>query len=116
MYASWTTVATILNFAIALVANKWDGFGISPSVWGGVMLLIAAAINVAMLLRERNTIYPLVFVWASLAICVKNSSDPVVGPLSLVAACCMLVTTWYYDSIYKSAESILTQEEQTDDL
>jgi len=72
IYASWTTVASILNVSISLMANKWGGFGINQSSWGAVMVIIAAAINIAMLYRENNQIYPLVFVWASLAIYSKN--------------------------------------------
>ena len=79
--------------------NKWGGWGVSPSTWGAVMVLVAAGINIAVLFRCRNPIYPLVFVWASLAIYTKNRSDETVAPVSLAAAICVLVTVAIYDMI-----------------
>lgn len=99
IYASWTTVASILNVSITLLVNKWGGWGVSPSTWGAVMVLVAAGINIAVLFRCRNPIYPLVFVWASLAIYTKNRSDETVAPVSLAAAICVLVTVAIYDMI-----------------
>ena len=51
IYASWTTVASILNFSIALLVDGYDGGAISASAWGVIMIVIAAVINILMLIR-----------------------------------------------------------------
>jgi len=99
VYAGWTTVASIVNVSITLMVNKWDGFGISSSNWAAVMILIAAAINILYLFRERNTIYPLVFSWASLAIMDKNGFDSVVGQVCGLCSLGVLATTMIYEGV-----------------
>jgi len=99
IYAGWTTVASILNVAISLMVNKWDGFGINPSYWGALMVLVAAEINVVYLFREGNTVVPLVFCWACFAIFTKQSkTDNIVGGACILCVLGVFMITWIYES------------------
>jgi hypothetical protein len=85
IYASWTTVASILNVAVAGVALGWaDGAPLSPSVWSAIMVSIAAVVNLGVLWSRSDPVYPLVYVWAAAAIYSKHSEDHVVATASLV--------------------------------
>ena len=74
---------------------KWDGGPLSPSVWAALMICVAAGINIAVLFREKNPVFPMVFVWASFAIYTKNKSDVLVANVSLVAAIIVMALIYY---------------------
>jgi len=100
IYASWTTVASVVNFAVAGVVLKWGGGPLSPSAWAAVMTCIAAGINIAVLFRSRNPVFPMVFVWAAVAIYTKNKKDKLVANASLSAAI-IVAALIYYDLFFK---------------
>jgi len=105
IYASWGAVASIVNIAVALVAVKWSGWGVSPSSWAAVMICIAGGISIAVLFRCRNPVYPMVFVWSTMAIYTKNKSDELVGPVSLLAVIIVAFVTYYNLTLRKKRDS-----------
>jgi hypothetical protein len=78
IYFGWISVATVVNVASALYAYNWDGFDISPIIWTVIMSLIAAAIAVVIALFYRNVAFPLVIVWALVAIAVRQATEPAI--------------------------------------
>ena len=72
----WISVATIVNAAYLLKDNGWNGFGYSDEVWTVIMLVIAAALAIIFKFKESDYLYPLVFVWAFIAIGIKNQGGP----------------------------------------
>ncbi len=72
VYLGWITVATVVNVAIALFSLQWDGWGISPTVWTVLMMVISSAIAAAVTLRHHDLVYSLVMIWALVAIVVKH--------------------------------------------
>ena len=68
----WVSVATIVNAAYVLKNNGWDGFGYSDEVWTIIMLIIGAGLAITFKIEESDYLYPLVFVWAFIAIGIKN--------------------------------------------
>lgn len=86
IYSGWTTVASIVNVACAGVALQWDGHPLTPSAWSAVLICVAAVINLLVLARRGDPVYPLVFVWASAAIHTGHKSDELVATTALVAA------------------------------
>lgn len=73
IYLAWISVATIVNGAILLESWQWDGWGISPEVWTVIMLLIAGLITHFVVLPRLDFAYAGVFIWAAIAIAIKNS-------------------------------------------
>jgi hypothetical protein len=73
IYLAWISVATIVNGAILLESWQWDGWGISPTVWTVIMLLIAGLITHFVVLPRLDFAYAGVFIWAAIAIAIKNS-------------------------------------------
>jgi hypothetical protein len=79
IYLGWISVATIVNVAVSLFNNNWDGFGLVAAVWTVVMMGIAAALGALIIFQRHDMAYPLVIVWALIAIAVRQSSIPLIG-------------------------------------
>ncbi|MFD0960034.1 tryptophan-rich sensory protein [Paenibacillus chungangensis] len=78
IYLGWICVASIVNVAVALSANGWKGFGLSDTTWAVLMLCVAALLALVLGLRHRDVAIMLVFVWALVAIGVKQQAYPAV--------------------------------------
>ena len=92
LYSGWTTVASIANVAVAGAAAGWDGSFLSPSAWSAAMVVVAGGINLAVLWRRRDPVFPLVFVWAAISIHTNHPNDALVATTALVAAAVVAVT------------------------
>jgi len=98
IYVGWLSVATVANIAAVLSAMGWNGWGISPVTWTLTMLAVAVGLAwlVGRLVGEDN-IYRAVFVWAFVALFVRQQAYPLVAWSGLIAAAvvlAMIVVTW----------------------
>ncbi|MDX9970388.1 MAG: tryptophan-rich sensory protein [Candidatus Gracilibacteria bacterium] len=75
IYFGWITVATIANVTVFLVSIGWNGFGIADYIWTSIILVVGAIIGILRLLKDKNTAYGLVLVWAYSAILYKHWSS-----------------------------------------
>lgn len=94
VYFGWTTVATVANVTVLLVSLKWDGFGISSSVWATIVVVVAMLIGTATMLRNRDVAYGLALIWAFTGILIRQvSADGLDGryPTIIAAAVASLV-------------------------
>ncbi|MBK5247288.1 MAG: tryptophan-rich sensory protein, partial [Peptostreptococcaceae bacterium] len=64
LYFGWITVATIANITAFLVGNNWDGFGMAPKTWTIILLVIGIIIASAVVIQNKDYIYPFVILWA----------------------------------------------------
>ncbi|WP_337102924.1 tryptophan-rich sensory protein [Paenibacillus sp. YIM B09110] len=72
LYLGWICVATIVNVACALYAAEWQGFGLSEETWAIIMLSVAFLLALWIGVTKRDPVFMLVFVWAFVAIFVKQ--------------------------------------------
>jgi hypothetical protein len=79
IYLGWITVATVVNVAIALYSLNWDGWGIAPSLWTVVMMIVSAAIAALILIQKRDLAYLFVIVWALVAITIRHGNTPMIA-------------------------------------
>jgi len=86
IYLGWISVATIVNIASALYISGWDGWGISAVGWTVVMLVVGAAIGAIVAIQRADIAFTLVFVWAYVAIAVRQLDNPAIWITALVAA------------------------------
>ncbi len=75
VYFGWITVATIANITTFLVSINWNGFGLSDSFWTILILIVGAIIGIIRMLKDKDKIYGLVFIWAYLGILIKHTSE-----------------------------------------
>lgn len=78
IYLGWISVATIVNVALSLFNSNWDGFGIAAPVWTAIMMVAAAVIAALITIQHGDIAYPMVVVWALIAIAVRQSSVPLI--------------------------------------
>lgn len=74
IYLAWISVATIVNVAIALFSLGWNGGAIAPDIWTILMMLVATTIAFIISRPQVDLAFPLVVIWALVAIAVKQSS------------------------------------------
>lgn len=72
IYLGWISVATLVNIAVVLSKHEWNGLGLSSPQRAILMLAIGAVLAVLISFRPRDGVLPLVFVWAYIAIAVKQ--------------------------------------------
>ncbi len=68
----WISVATIVNVAYVLEEYGWGGFGLSGEIWTSIMLVVGTGLAIIFKFKESDYLYPFVFVWAYIAIGVRN--------------------------------------------
>ena len=65
----------------------WDGFGISGAMWAlAIMLVVAAGLTAAVIVRGRDIAYTLVILWAFAGIAIKQADTPLVSISAIVLA------------------------------
>jgi hypothetical protein len=75
VYLGWVSIATIANVAAWLTALNWNGFGIAPDVWAGLMLIVGAALGLWMLQRRSDVPFALVVAWAFFGILSQRQAE-----------------------------------------
>lgn len=91
IYLGWISVATIVNIASALYISAWSGWGIGSSIWTAIMLVVGAVIAAVVALQRADAAFTLVFIWAYVAIAVRQSNIPTIWITALVAAILLAV-------------------------
>lgn len=95
IYLGWISVATIVNVAIVLYSWGWNGWGISPQIWTVVLLVVAGAIAAIIGRKGVDMAFPLVIVWALVAIAVRQAGQLLIagtaGGLALALGLFLLV-------------------------
>ena len=71
--------------------NDWGGFGLSGPFWAVIMLCVGTLLAVLVSFPYRDSIYPLVFVWAYIAIAVEHKDTNEVYFTGLIAAGLLLL-------------------------
>jgi TspO/MBR family len=74
VYLGWITVATVANVTSVLDYLNWDGFGIAPEIWMGIVLVAVLAISVLMNYNRRDVAFALVILWALAGISIKHAA------------------------------------------
>ncbi|MGZ0039469.1 tryptophan-rich sensory protein [Paenibacillus ottowii] len=87
----WVSVATLINIAVALKKNEWSGWGLNETVWAIIILLIGTALAILVSFPYRDSIYPLVFVWAYVAIAIEHPNHEKVRLAAWILSAIILV-------------------------
>ena len=91
IYLAWISVATIVNGAIALRSWGWNGWIISPTIWTIITILIAAFVTTAATYPRLDFAYGGVFVWAMVAIAVRNQDNFIIAGVAIGVAIALIL-------------------------
>ncbi|MBS8266519.1 tryptophan-rich sensory protein [Mesobacillus boroniphilus] len=96
VYLGWISVATIANISYYLKHIGWNGFGFSDVAWAIIMLVIATLLALYFTFKNKDRIYPLVFIWAIIGIGLKNAASlPSVSTTSYVLSAIILIGIFF---------------------
>jgi benzodiazapine receptor len=91
VYLGWISIATIANVAVALTAIGWDGWGIEPSTWAGIIIYFALLVTAVVLGTRKDVAFSLVVVWSLIGILANQSEYPNIALASEVGIVLILV-------------------------
>ncbi len=87
LYASWLSVATIVNIAVWLKHRAgWGGGPQGEEFTTAIMIGIAMVISILVSLRFRDLVFPLVITWALIAIWVARGDESEIVSNAALAA------------------------------
>lgn len=75
LFLSWLMIVVMLNIAIILVYYRWDGFGLSQSLWSVILLTGFVAIVMHIRFHHYDPYFPLLFIWVYVGIAVHNNFE-----------------------------------------
>ncbi|MEC0183601.1 tryptophan-rich sensory protein [Paenibacillus peoriae] len=87
----WVSVATMIIIAVALKKNEWSGWRLHETTWAIILLLIGTALAIIVSFPYRDSIYPLVFVWAYVAIAIEHPDHEKIRLAAWILAAIILV-------------------------
>jgi len=79
IYLAWISVATIVNVAIAFYSLGWRGEPLSPEIWTVIMILVGGGIAATIARKRVDIAFPLVIIWAFIAIAVRQANQPLIA-------------------------------------
>lgn len=99
IYCAWLTVATIVNTACTLDFMGWQGFGLSPAIWTSFLLVIGLGLAGFVSLKYKDVAFSGVFIWAWVAIAIKNSAQTLIPMVAIITAIfllliCLKISFW----------------------
>jgi len=93
LYLGWVCVATAANITAVLVAAGFTGFGLSPDVWGVVVIAVAGLVGVLLAVVGRGRLTPtLALCWGLAWVAVARLTGDLLSTPTAVAAIVAVVT------------------------
>lgn len=92
IYFGWVTVATILNFTIALVYLGVVAADLTSQILGAALIIIATLLGILMRFKLGLAAYPLTVAWALTAIAVAHGGETIIVVTAAVSVIVLLLT------------------------
>ncbi|WP_211747238.1 TspO/MBR family protein [Paenibacillus sp. Marseille-Q4541] len=97
VYIGWVSVATLINVTVWLSKVGFRGFNLGDETWAIILLLLGSIVAFVISYRYSDFVMPLVFVWAYIAIGVKQSDILSVSYTSIgLAILIFLFAVWIF--------------------
>lgn len=91
LYSGWIAVATVANFAAFFAKIGWQPL-VTETTWTVIMILVAAGINLFMIVTRNMREFAVVGIWALVAISVRHwESIPVLQWTALACALVLMI-------------------------
>ncbi|WP_422659622.1 tryptophan-rich sensory protein [Paenibacillus sp. EC2-1] len=97
IYLGWICAAFLVNVGIVIHKNGWSPLGLTELGWSITLLCIGAVIAFLISYPSRDSILPLVFVWAYIAIAVEHKDvDRILLTAFILAAVLFIYSIWLF--------------------
>lgn len=92
IYFGWLTVASILNFTVALVYLNIKTSDFTASVLACVLIVAATSLGIIIRYKLSNIAYPITIAWALTAIAVKQSGQTMIIVFAALGIIVLLIS------------------------
>lgn len=92
IYFGWVTVATILNFSIALVYLGVRMTDFPSQIIGAVLIIAAVVLGILMRFKLNLIAYPITIAWALTAIAVRHGGETIIVVTCAISVIILLLT------------------------
>jgi tryptophan-rich sensory protein len=92
IYLGWISVATIINVAVSLYAEGWEGDPASREAWTAGLLSMGAALGATIGVGHGDPAFPAVMAWACSGIATRQAGTPLVAPVAWAATAASLAS------------------------
>lgn len=97
IYLGWVCAAFLVNVGIIIHKNGWSPFGLTELGWSIALLCIGAVLAILISYPYRDSILPLVFVWAYIAISNEHKGvDIILLSSFILAAILFIYAIWLF--------------------
>lgn len=100
LYLGWITIATVANISVWLNSLMWDGEPFSPYFWASLMVVVAAFINLVILIKKRDIVFALVYIWAAYGISIARTAEISDGSLWVYRSAIAGITIVFFGILY----------------
>ncbi|MFT5912915.1 MAG: hypothetical protein ACI9XO_004459, partial [Paraglaciecola sp.] len=91
LFSSWISVATIANISAYLVKIGWAA-GVNEIMWTVIMIVVAVAVNLAMIYLRNLRAFAAIGIWALIGIAVKHWDNiPTIQWAAMIGAAVLFV-------------------------
>lgn len=98
IYLGWISVATFVNIAVMFVSSGINTSMGDPVIWTQVMLIVATALSIFFLIKERSYYFSMVNVWAIFHIAIANKMNDSLYYFSLGLILLQFLLVWAHRS------------------
>ena len=96
LYNGWLIIATVVNVSAFLVQQQWNGFGLSPSAWAVIILIVSLILSSLILLKLRHAALMLPLAWAYYGIWQEHqAAGKFAGQYPQVALAALIIAIVY---------------------
>lgn len=93
---SWLTVATLANISLVLKnLGVTKILGLGEVGWAILLIIVGAVWASTFLIKNNDAIYPLVFIWAYVAIAIQNQDKSQIVGVALIMSTALLLNIIY---------------------
>ena len=92
IYFGWITVATILNFSVALIYLDVKTSDFLTSILASILIVAATLLGIIIRFKLVNVVYPLTIAWALTAIAIKQSGQTMIVVCAAFCVIALLVS------------------------
>ncbi|WP_054957432.1 tryptophan-rich sensory protein [Paenibacillus dakarensis] len=97
IYLGWISAAFLVNVGIVIHKNGWSPLGLTELGWSIALLCIGGLLALLISFPSRDSILPLIFVWAYIAIAVEHKeTDLILLTAFIVAAILFIYSVWLF--------------------
>lgn len=105
LYLGWVTAAALVNFAILLKSMGIEFSDGTTTVFGVVLILIAALVAILVRYRLRTYLCPMAVAWALTAIAVKQSGHTLIVSAAAIGVVACLIASISFVMALRSSEN-----------